>query len=71
MYSHLAGRVALVTGSTSGIGLGVAQALASVGVNVVLNGFGNAQQIEAVKQEMIDRHRVRVLYDAADMTSPS
>ena len=63
----LKGKTALVTGSTSGIGLGVALALARQGANVVLNGFGD---VEAAKAE-VARTGVRVGYHGADMTQPS
>lgn len=64
----LAGRSAIVTGSTSGIGLGIAQALAAQGANVVLNGFGQADQIEALRTELSREHDVEVLYSGADMS---
>ncbi|HEX6103428.1 MAG TPA: 3-hydroxybutyrate dehydrogenase [Alphaproteobacteria bacterium] len=64
----LAGRSAIVTGSTSGIGLGIAQALAGAGANVLLNGFGEAKEIERIQGEIADRHRVDVAYDGADLT---
>jgi 3-hydroxybutyrate dehydrogenase len=64
----LAGRSAIVTGSTSGIGLGVAQALAAQGANVVLNGFGPADQIETLRTELSREHYVEVLYSGADMS---
>lgn len=64
----LAGRSAIVTGSTSGIGLGIAQALAGQGANVVLNGFGPADQIETLRTEMSREHDVEVLYSGADMS---
>jgi 3-hydroxybutyrate dehydrogenase len=54
MYSHLRGKVALITGSTSGIGLGIARALAAEGVNIVLNGFGDPKQIEGIRQGIVD-----------------
>jgi 3-hydroxybutyrate dehydrogenase len=63
-------KTALVTGSTSGIGEGVAEALASSGCNVVLNGFGDASQIEALRARLAREHRVEVRYDAADMSRP-
>jgi 3-hydroxybutyrate dehydrogenase len=65
---NLAGRCAIVTGSTSGIGLGIAQALAGAGANIVLNGFGEAKDIDRVRGELAERHRVAVVYDGADLT---
>ena len=67
----LNGKTALVTGSTSGIGLGIARAFAAQGANVVLNGFGDAQEIEALRQSMTAEHRVRVRYDGADLSKPA
>jgi 3-hydroxybutyrate dehydrogenase len=64
----LKGKVAVVTGSTSGIGLGIAEGLAAEGADVVLNGFGDAAEIERIRAGLADRHRVRVLYSAADMS---
>ncbi len=64
----LKGRTALVTGSTSGIGLGIAEALAEQGANVILNGFGEKAEIEALRARLADRHRVTVRYDGADMS---
>jgi len=64
----LKGRTALVTGSTSGIGLGIAEALARGGANIVLNGFGDQAEIAALRARLADSHRVTVKYDAADMS---
>lgn len=64
------GKTALVTGSTSGIGLGIAQTLAAQGASVVLNGFGDARRIERLRAEMAERHGVQVRHDAADMLCP-
>src|SRR5687767_10979584 len=66
----LKGKTALVTGSTSGIGLGIATRLAAEGANVVLNGFGERAAIERISSELRDRYRVTVTYDDADMTQP-
>jgi 3-hydroxybutyrate dehydrogenase len=66
----LQGKFALVTGSTSGIGLGVATALAEAGVSVMLNGFGAADQIERLRAELAQRTGVQVLYSGADMSKP-
>jgi len=65
----LAGKVSLVTGSTSGIGLGIARALASAGSAVVLNGFGVAGEIARTKDQLAGDFGVTVSYSPADMTS--
>jgi 3-hydroxybutyrate dehydrogenase len=62
------GKTALITGSTSGIGLGIARELARQGANVVLNGFGDAAQIEALREGLQREHGVTVRYDGADMS---
>jgi 3-hydroxybutyrate dehydrogenase len=67
----LKGRVAVVTGSTSGIGYGVAEALAAQGAAIMLNGFGDAAQIEALRAGLADKYGVAVRYNAADMTKPA
>ncbi len=66
----LRGKVALVTGSTSGIGQGIAEALAAEGAAVMLNGLGEPDAIEATRAELAERHGVTVLHDPADMTRP-
>ena len=66
----LAKRNALVTGSTSGIGLAMARALAKEGANVVLNGFGDAGEIEKTRGAIESEFKVIALYDAADMSKP-
>jgi 3-hydroxybutyrate dehydrogenase len=66
----LAGKVSLVTGSTSGIGLGIARALAAAGSDVVLNGFGTAADVEATRESIAADSRVDVGYSAADMSEP-
>ena len=67
----LKGKTALVTGSTSGIGQGIAEALAAEGANIVLNGFGEAAAIEALRAEIAQKNGVTVSYDGADMTKPA
>src|SRR3954464_6876166 len=64
------GKTALVTGSTSGIGLGIATRRAAEGANIVLNGFGDAAQIEALRKDLAAKNGVQVVYDGADMTKP-
>lgn len=64
----LKGKVAVVTGSTSGIGLGIASALAAQGADIVLNGFGDAAEIEKVRAGLAAQHGVKVLYDGADLS---
>jgi 3-hydroxybutyrate dehydrogenase len=66
----LKGKTALVTGSTSGIGLGYARALAADGANVVLNGFGDATEIEALRAGLAKEHGAEVRYSPADMSKP-
>jgi 3-hydroxybutyrate dehydrogenase len=61
--------VAVVTGSTSGIGAGIARALAASGTDVMLNGFGDAGQIESVRRLLTDEFGVRVGYSAADLST--
>jgi 3-hydroxybutyrate dehydrogenase len=65
------GKTALVTGSTSGIGLMIAQNLAENGANIVLNGFGEAGAIEAERARFEKDYGVKVIYNAADMTKPA
>ncbi|HEV8096894.1 MAG TPA: 3-hydroxybutyrate dehydrogenase [Burkholderiales bacterium] len=62
------GKTALVTGSTSGIGLGIARRLAAGGANLVLNGFGAAGEIEKLRAGLASEHEVAVAYDGADMS---
>jgi 3-hydroxybutyrate dehydrogenase len=61
---------AIVTGSTSGIGLGMAEALAANGMNIMLNGFGNPDEIEAIRGRLAEENGVKVAYNGADMTKP-
>ena len=66
----LRGKTALVTGSTSGIGLGIARALASEGANIVYNGFGTEDAIKQAGDDLRS-HGVRTLYHGADMSKPA
>ncbi len=66
----LNGKVALVTGSTSGIGLGIARALARQGANIMVNGFGEAAAIDAVRREL-EALGVRTGYHGADLSRPA
>ena len=63
-------KLAIVTGSTSGIGLGIAGALAEAGMDIVLNGFGDAGEIERIRAGLEEAHGVRAIYSGADMTKP-
>lgn len=67
----LAGKLALVTGSTSGIGLGIARVLARQGANLVINGFGDPAQIEALTAELAREYGVKVAFEGADLTRVS
>lgn len=66
----LKGKVALVTGSTSGIGLGIAHALAEAGADIVFNGFGDAAEIEALRRETETRYGIRAITVPADVSKP-
>ncbi|GLK57405.1 3-hydroxybutyrate dehydrogenase [Methylopila capsulata] len=66
----LKGKTAVVTGSTSGIGLAVARGLAQAGANVVINGFGDKGEIEAIRSAIEQEFGVTALYDGADMSDP-
>ncbi len=65
-----AGKTAIVTGSTSGIGLGMAEALCKAGANVMLNGFGDPAEIEATRSRLSRENNVGVGFNGADMTRP-
>jgi 3-hydroxybutyrate dehydrogenase len=67
----LAGRHALVTGSTSGIGLGIATRLAAAGASITLNGFGDGAAIEALRHDLATTYDVKVDFSDADLTKPS
>jgi len=65
------GKTALVTGSTSGIGLEIAREFAKQGTNLVLNGFGNAQEIETLRAGLAKEHKIEVIYSPADLSKPA
>ena len=67
----LKGKTALVTGSTSGNGLGIAQSLAQQGANIVLNGFGDVEAAQSQVAKAGAAHGIEVLYHNADMSKPS
>jgi 3-hydroxybutyrate dehydrogenase len=67
---ELAGKTAIVTGSTSGIGLGIARAFAEVGMHVMLNGFGDKAEIERTRMELEESCHIKTAYSAADMSKP-
>ena len=69
MTGTLKGKTAVITGSTSGIGLGLAHGLADAGVNLVINGFGDKDEIEAERKEL-EGKGIQCIYHGADMTKP-
>jgi 3-hydroxybutyrate dehydrogenase len=66
----LKNKTAIVTGSTSGIGLGIARSLGAAGANLMLNGFGDAAQIEALRAGLAKEFGVKVAYSGADISKP-
>ncbi|MDR6950665.1 3-hydroxybutyrate dehydrogenase [Ancylobacter sp. 3268] len=67
----LNGKTALVTGSTSGIGLGIARAFAAAGARLVLNGLGPADEMEHLRAKLEEEHGTHVIYSDADMSNPA
>jgi 3-hydroxybutyrate dehydrogenase len=65
-----ADKTAIVTGSTSGIGLGIARTLAGAGTNLMLNGFGDAKEIEKLRAALAAEFKVKVGYHGADLSKP-
>lgn len=69
IMKNLQNKTAIITGSTSGIGLSIATELASCGANIVINGFGTEEEIQKIKSNFEEKFGVRVLYCAADVSS--
>jgi 3-hydroxybutyrate dehydrogenase len=69
--NELAGKTAIITGSTSGIGLGIAKALAEAGMHVMLNGLGDPAAVEATRAGIEADYGVKAKYSAADMSKPN
>jgi len=67
----LTGRTAIITGSTSGIGLGIASSLAAAGANIVINGFGQTNEIETLRSSLAEEHAVNVVFSGADLSKPA
>ena len=68
MSQALSGKTTLITGSTSGIGLAIAKGLAAQGAKIMLNGFGDAAEIEKVRADLAAEHGVEVRFNGADLT---
>jgi len=68
--TSLKGKTTLVTGSTSGIGLGIAKSFAAQGTNIVFNGFGDPKEIAALQDEVAKEFKVKTIYHGADMSKP-
>jgi 3-hydroxybutyrate dehydrogenase len=64
------GKVALVTGSTSGIGLGIARMLAAEDADIMLNGLGDATEIEKLRSDLTKEFSIKAAYDSADLSKP-
>src|SRR5437667_2462663 len=67
----LTDKTAIVTGSTSGIGLGIASALAAQKCRVMLNGFGEPAAIETICKELSEQHGIKTAYSSADVSKPA
>jgi len=67
----LEGRAAIVTGSTSGIGLGIARAFAAEGASVMLNGLGDPAEVERLRASLVEEFQTDIRYDTADMSKPA
>src|SRR4051794_39022454 len=67
----LKGKAAIVTGSTSGLGLGIARAPAEVRCNIMLNGFGEASAIELEREKIATEYGVKVAFNGADLSKPA
>ncbi|MGH8720187.1 MAG: 3-hydroxybutyrate dehydrogenase [Burkholderiales bacterium] len=67
----LKGKAAIITGSTSGIGLGIARALAGDSANIMLNGFGESAEIEKLKNDLATEFKIKVAFSGADMSKPA
>ena len=70
VHHNKATKTALITGSTSGIGLGIANALAGAGFNLIINGLGDSAEIETLRANLAQQHHVEVVYDPANMMVP-
>ncbi len=70
LKSNSNNKVAIVTGSTSGIGKGIAYALAATGYNIVLNGIASKKEIELLKSDISSKNNIEVIYSEADMSKP-
>src|ERR1700722_19602445 len=70
MTTDLKGKVAIITGSTSGIGQAIAETMAKAGANIMLNGLGDAAKIEAQRADLEKRFNIKAAYHPADMTKP-
>lgn len=71
MIANLSGKNALVTGSTSGIGLAIAHQLAKAGANIVLNGFGDHHEIEAIRKDLEKNYKIKAIFVSHNLTVPS
>jgi 3-hydroxybutyrate dehydrogenase len=70
VQTGLKGKSALITGSTSGIGLGMAKSFAAEGMNIMLNGFGDRAEIEKIAEDLRKSFQVKIEYSPADMSKP-